>query len=275
MRAVKLAFVGGGNMARSLIGGLVASGVTPHSITVAEPDRSRREALRRGFDVRVTDDNAAAVEQADVVILATKPQALMGAIRSAGPAREGALYLSVAAGIRVDDIRDWLGGDVAIVRAMPNTPALMGCGAAALFANPAAEDEQRELAETIMRSVGAVVWVPREDDLDPVTALSGSGPAYFFLLIETMIKTGVELGLEPAAATLLAEETALGAARMALESEEDVAELRRRVTSPGGTTEAGLQAMEAAGVPAGIAAGIRAASARAAALARDFGRDEE
>jgi pyrroline-5-carboxylate reductase len=275
MRAVKLAFVGGGNMARSLIGGLIASGVTPHSITVAEPDRSRREALRQGFDVRVTDDNAAAVEQADVVILATKPQALMGAIRSAGPARAGALYLSVAAGIRVDDIRDWLGGDVAIVRAMPNTPALLGCGAAALFANPAAEDEQRELAETIMRSVGAVVWVPREDDLDPVTALSGSGPAYFFLLIETMIKTGVELGLEPAAATLLAEETALGAARMALESEEDVAELRRRVTSPGGTTEAGLQAMEAAGVPAGIAAGIRAASARAAALARDFGRDEE
>ena len=160
-------------------------------------------------------------------------------------------------------------------RLFGNTPALLGCGAAALYANPAVDAGQRELAEGIMRAAGTVVWVPKEDDLDPVTALSGSGPAYFFMLIETMIRTGVELGLEPAAAALLAEETALGAARMALESEEDVTALRRRVTSPGGTTEAALEAMTAARVPEGIAAGIRAAAARSAELARQFGSDEE
>jgi pyrroline-5-carboxylate reductase len=275
MRAVKLAFIGGGNMARSLVGGLLANGVSPAGITVAEPDASRREALRRRYEVAVTDDNATAARDADVVILATKPQVLEEAIAAVGHARAGTLYLSVAAGIRVDDIRRWLGGEAAIVRAMPNTPALLGCGAAALYANPAVEAGQRELAEGIMRAAGAVVWVPKEDDLDPVTALSGSGPAYFFMLIETMIRTGVELGLEPAAAALLAEETAVGAARMALESEEDVTALRRRVTSPGGTTEAALEAMAAARVPEGIAAGIRAAAARSAELARQFGSDEE
>lgn len=275
MKTTNLAFIGGGNMARSLIGGLLASGVQADHIVVAEPEPSRREELRRGFGVRVTDDNSAAAGQAAVIVLATKPQVLHEALASAGPGREEALYLSVAAGIRTGDIRHWLGREAAIVRAMPNTPALLGCGAAALYANAAVSEEQRELAEHIMRAAGAVVWVPKEEDLDPVTALSGSGPAYFFMLIETMIRTGVELGLEPAVATLLAEETALGAARMALESEEDIAALRRHVTSPGGTTAAALQVMEEAGVPAGIAAGIRAATARSSELGREYGADNE
>ena len=275
MQGVRLAFIGGGNMARSLIGGLLASGVAPADITVGEPDEGRRDELAQTYGVKVTGDNAAAAARADVVVLATKPQVLRQALADTGPARAGALYLSVAAGIRTKDISRWLGGGVALARAMPNTPALLGCGAAALYANEAVDDQQRELAETIMRAAGAIVWVPREADLDPVTALSGSGPAYFFMLIETMVRTGVELGLDPGAAALLAEETALGAARMALESEEDVAALRRRVTSPGGTTAAALEAMEAAGVPAGIAAGIRAAAARATELARRFGADEE
>ena len=207
------------------------------------------------------------------VVLATKPQMMRAALSTVTPPGRHTLYLSVAAGIRVRDIAHWLGGHEAIVRAMPNTPALIGCGASALYAAPKVSEAQRELAEGIMRAVGAMVWVPEEDMLDPVTALSGSGPAYFFLLIETMVRTGVELGLTPSAAALLAEETALGAARMALESEEDVSELRRRVTSPGGTTAAAIEAMEQAGVPAGIAAGIRAAATRSAQLAQDFGSD--
>jgi pyrroline-5-carboxylate reductase len=271
MQTVRLAFVGGGNMAYSLIGGLLASGRQAGDIVVADPDGGRRQLLQERFGVHVTDDNATAAAGADVVIVATKPQVLRSALATLGPVAAGTLVLSVAAGIRSDDIRHWLGGHGAIVRAMPNTPALIGCGVTALHASVGTSETQRELAEGIMRAAGAVVWVADEDMLDPVTALSGSGPAYFFLLIETMIRTGIELGLEPAAATLLAEETAIGAARMALESEENVAELRRRVTSPGGTTAAAVEAMEEAGVPAGIANGIRAASARSARLARDFG----
>ena len=271
MKAVRLAFVGGGNMAYSLIGGMLASGRHAGDIVVADPDGGRRQLLQERFGVHVTDDNATAAAGADALILATKPQVLRSALATLEQVAPGTLVLSVAAGIRSDDIRHWLGGHAAIVRAMPNTPALIGCGVTALHAALGASESQRELAESIMRAAGAAVWVADEDMLDPVTALSGSGPAYFFLLIETMIRTGIELGLEPAAATLLAEETAIGAARMALESEDDVGELRRRVTSPGGTTAAAVEAMEEAGVPAGIANGIRAASARSAALARDFG----
>ena len=271
MQAVRLAFVGGGNMAFSLIGGLLASGRDADDIVVADPDGGQRQRVQERYGVQVTDDNADAAAGADVLVVATKPQVLRAAVATMGTVAAGTLVLSVAAGIRSDDISHWLGGHGAIVRAMPNTPALIGCGVTALHASVGTSEAQRELAEGIMRAAGAVVWVAEEDMLDPVTALSGSGPAYFFLLIETMIRTGIELGLEPSAATLLAEETALGAARMALESEDDVAELRRRVTSPGGTTAAAIEAMESAGVPAGIAAGIKAASARSARLARDFG----
>lgn len=271
MEQSRLTFIGGGNMARSLIGGLIASGRDPAGITVADPDPSQREHLRSRFGIEVTGDNAAAAATADVVILATKPQILSSAVADLAPADAGILYVSVAAGIREVDIHRWLGGQAAIVRAMPNTPALLGCGVTALYANEEVSADQRESAEHVLRAAGAVVWIPDEPLMDAVTALSGSGPAYFFMLLETMVRTGVEMGLTREAATLLAEETALGAARMALESGEDLGELRRRVTSPGGTTAAAMAAMEAADVPAGIADAIRAARTRSSELAQEFG----
>ena len=273
MHDAKLAFIGGGNMARSLIGGLIGSGTQPADICAADPDPGQRDDLSRRFGITVTGENEAAAAGADVIVLATKPQVLKGAIAALGAPDIRPLYVSVAAGIRVADIRRWLGVDAAIVRAMPNTPALLGCGVTALYANPAVNAEQRELAETLMRAAGAIVWVPDEQQMDAVTALSGSGPAYFFYMIEIMTRTGVELGLAPDAAALLAQETALGAARMAMESEETVDALRARVTSPGGTTAAALAVMESQGVADGIAAGVRAACARSAELAREFGAD--
>jgi pyrroline-5-carboxylate reductase len=189
------------------------------------------------------------------------------------PATDDALYLSVIAGIRETDLRRWLKTEGPIVRAMPNTPALLGCGIAGLYARTSVSDTQRELAESVMRSSGAVIWVEDEALLDPVTALSGSGPAYFFLLMEVMTRTGIDMGLDPEAARLLTQETALGAARMALEADAGVAELRQRVTSPGGTTAAAMEVLKSRGVPEAMADAIRAAGTRAAELAEEYGKN--
>ncbi len=242
-----IAFIGGGNMAASIVGGLVEGGHPPAAIVVAEPEADKRRALAERFGVAATADNREAAAAGAVVVLAVKPQVMAEAAGSiAETVRERApLVVSIAAGIRIARLAEWLGGDggdggAAIVRTMPNTPALLGCGATALFANPAVTPEQRAAAEAVLASAGTTLWVDDEALLDAVTALSGSGPAYFFLLMEHMIETGVRLGLSDEQARSLTLQTALGAARMALESGSAPAELRAGVTSPGGTTERAL-----------------------------------
>jgi len=272
-RDVKFAFVGGGNMAASLVGGLISDGCSPGRFRVADPDPARRDWLGETYGVEAVSDNARATAGADVVILAVKPQVARIALQSLAPADDDTLYLSIIAGIRESDLRRWLDTGAPIVRAMPNTPALLGCGVTGLFADKSVAESLRELAEGIMRASGAVVWVPEERLLDPVTALSGSGPAYFFLLMEIMNRTGVEMGLSPEAAKLLTLDTALGAARMALESEAGVAELRARVTSPGGTTAAAIAMLESRGTPEAIRQAIIAARDRARELALEYGEN--
>lgn len=263
-----IAFIGGGNMAYSLIGGLIIDGHPPAALRVAEPDTERRERLAEEFGVQVFEENATAARGADAVILAVKPAMVADVARDLSQQiqAQGSLVISVAAGIRSRSLAEWLGKDVAIVRAMPNTPALVRTGSTALFANAAVAPEQHELAETTMRAVGIIVWLTQEDQMDAVTALSGSGPAYFFYTMEAMQSAGQALGLDAKTARLLTLETALGAARMALESSEEPAELRRRVTSPGGTTAAAIDEFDQANLLAIYARALEAAAKRAHAL---------
>lgn len=272
-KALNIAFIGGGNMSSSLVGGLVAGGADPGCIVVSEPDPDRRSLIGERFGVRVTDDNRAAAEGARGIVLAVKPQVARDVAWSLAPASGETLFLSVIAGIRIDDLRRWLGSESTVARAMPNTPALLRCGVSGLYADASVDEESRDLAEKIMRAVGAVVWVNEESLLDPVTALSGSGPAYFFLLMEAMAEAGADMGLSPEDARLLTLETALGAARMALESESDLRSLRRRVTSPGGTTAAALEVLQSAEMPAAVRRAVEAARDRARDLADEFGKD--
>lgn len=273
MSEPSIAFIGAGNMASSIIGGLVESGHSPDAICAADPTPESLERLRQTAPVRTSTDNATAVEGADVVILAVKPQVMSQVLEGiAKPVAEaGALVISIAAGITIDSMRARLGDDAAIVRCMPNTPALLGCGASALFANEQVNAAQRGYAETILGAVGIVEWVPTEAALDAITALSGSGPAYFFLFMEAMIEAGCDLGLERETATAMAQQTALGAARMAIESDVDLVELRRRVTSPGGTTQAAIESFESEGLRNTIQRAMQAAANRAAEMARDMG----
>jgi len=241
MKKARVTFIGGGNMADSLIGGLIKDGFSGEAITVSDPDPQRRLELSAKYPLNVTDVNRDAVAGSDVVVLAVKPQMIRGVSLEIADAVAAPLLISIAAGIRAGALTHWLGRDTAIVRAMPNTPALVGSGATALYANEHVGSGQRDLAESIMRAVGLAIWIDDEDDMDAVTALSGSGPAYLFLVMEAMEAAGRDLGLSADAARLLTLQTALGAARIAMESKEDVAALRTRVTSPGGTTERALR----------------------------------
>jgi pyrroline-5-carboxylate reductase len=269
----RIAFVGGGNMAKGLIGGLIARGTPPSSIVVADPDASQRARLEHDYGVATVTDAPAAVAGARTVVLAVKPQQMAQVARSiAGQvAASGALVISVAAGIRLRDIARWLGPDVPLIRTMPNRPALIGAGITALYAMPGVDAASRQTAETILAACGPTVWVPDEAHLDVVTALSGSGPAYFFLLIECLEAAGIQLGLDPATARKLAVETARGSGRMAAEAAEPPAELRAQVTSQGGTTAAALAVLEAAGVRGIFAAAVTAGARRSADLAQEFG----
>jgi pyrroline-5-carboxylate reductase len=270
-----LAFIGGGNMAASLIGGLIADGRNAQTIWVADPDRSKLDTLHHHFGVNTTSDNLQAAQESEVVVLAVKPQQLRSvaiALKSlATPSQP--LWLSIAAGIRIWDLERWLGGPVPIpiLRAMPNTPALVQAGATALFANSQVTSQQRQLAESVLRAVGLTLWLSNESLMEVVTALSGSGPAYFFLVMEAMEKAAIDLGLEPSSARLLTLETAFGAAKMALESEEDSASLRRRVTSPGGATEQAIAALEESNIREAFARALRAARNRTRELAEELG----
>jgi pyrroline-5-carboxylate reductase len=269
----RIAFVGGGNMATGLIGGLIARGTPPATIVVADPEASQRSRLERDFGVTTVAAAPAAVAGARTVVLAVKPQQMAQVARSiAGQvAASGALVISVAAGIRLQDIARWLGPGVPLIRTMPNRPALIGAGITALYAMPEVDAASRQTAETILAACGPTVWVPDEAQLDVVTAVSGSGPAYFFLLIECLEAAGIQLGLDPATARKLALETARGAGRMAAEATEPPAELRAQVTSKGGTTAAAIEVLEAAGMRGIFAAAVAAGARRSTELAQEFG----
>ena len=259
-----VAFIGGGNMARSLIGGLVARGVAPSSIRVAEPVPELRDSLTRDFGIHTFTDNATAAAGATTWVLAVKPQvmravceAVVGAAQAAKP-----LVVSIAAGITAEQLERWLGGGLAVVRTMPNTPALLGAGVTGLYANARVNAAQRTQAAELLEAAGKTVWIDDEALMDAVTAVSGSGPAYVFLLAEAMQAAGEAEGLSAEAARTLVQQTILGAARMLIENDEPPAELRRRVTSPGGTTQAAIAAFEDGGFRELVARAIHAATDR-------------
>ena len=259
-----IAFIGGGNMARSLIGGLVSRGAAAAGIRVAEPVPALRDALRADFGVQVFDQAAAAADGAGTWVLAVKPQVLREVCAGLAPLAQAQrpLVVSIAAGITSSQLERWLGGDLAIVRTMPNTPALLGAGVTGLCANARVDDAGRTRTDALLSAAGKTVWLDDEARMDAVTALSGSGPAYVFLLAEAMQAAGEAEGLPPEAARALAMQTVLGAARMLTEGGEAPAELRRRVTSPGGTTQAAIETFESGGLRELVARAIDAAACR-------------
>lgn len=261
-------------MASSLIGGLLAAGTPLDKLLVAEPSDEQRDRLIKQFGITATGNNPDALKH-EVVVLAIKPQVLQDVCKQLANSSyvKQPLYVSIAAGIRSTSIEHWLGGDVAIVRCMPNTPSLLQCGATALYANALVSEEQSKQAESILQAAGITTWLENEDLIDAVTAVSGSGPAYFFLLMEAMQKAGVELGLESETAKVLTLQTALGAARMANESSDSPAELRARVTSKGGTTAAAIASFEASRFDEIVGRALRAAYERSTELAEELGQD--
>lgn len=265
-----IAFIGGGNMATSLVAGLIADGHDPRRLTVTDPEKEKLTALESRFGVRTSSENARAISGADLVLLCVKPQMASQVCRELAPAmtERRPLVISVMAGIREQSIQEWLGGGVPLVRAMPNTPAMIQSGAIVLHATPETSATQRDQSETILRAGGLTRWIEQEEQMDAVTALSGSGPAYFFLLMEILEQAGIDLGLDPDNARLLTIQTALGAARMAMESDDSPRELRERVTSPGGTTECALGVLESGGVRGLVIAAVSAARDRSEALSR-------
>ncbi len=272
-----ISFIGGGNMATSLVGGLVADGRDPASIYVTDVDTAKLEALADAYRVQTSTDNEEAVSLASTVVLAVKPHIMASVVQGVsvpGKAHRP-LFVSIAAGVRESDILRWLGFDAAIVRSMPNTPSLVGSGATALYANAFVSQGQRSLAESVLRAVGLTLWVDDENLLDVVTAVSGSGPAYYFLLMEYMERTGISMGLSKDDARTLTIQTAFGAAKMALESSDSPATLRTRVASPGGTTERALDTLMAGGMEHLIRDAMDAARDRAGELGNEFGQDTE
>jgi len=273
MKKQTLGFIGAGNMASSLIGGLISDGYPAENILVSDVDTAKLRDLATRFGVHTFEDNKSVVERSQTVLLAVKPQILEQVAREIAAAvqQAGPLIISIAAGVREAALDHWLGGGASIVRCMPNTPALVKTGATALHANDRASPDHKSVAEAIVRAVGIAVWVEREELLDLVTALSGSGPAYFFLFMEAMEDAATEMGLDKATARLLTQQTALGAARIAIESEDGPAELRRRVTSPGGTTEKAIEIFERGSFRSLVRDAMRAANARAAELSKQLG----
>lgn len=275
MKTRTIGFIGGGNMATSLISGLIASGYAPQQIWVSDINQAALQALADQLHVNISANNAALSEEVDVVVLAVKPQILREiALQIAATIRtRKLLVVSIAAGITQSSLAKWLGEDVAIVRCMPNTPALVLTGATALHANSNISEEQKDLAENILRAVGLTLWVAEEAQLDAVTAVSGSGPAYYFLLMEAMEKAALELGLDERSARLLIQQTALGAAKIALESSESPTQLRERVTSPGGTTQQAIETFQKNGFAALVSKALHAARDRSIEMSKQLGAD--
>lgn len=267
---MKIHFAGAGNMARSLVGGLIAKGMAPESISLFDPDQAKLDQLSKQYGVTVAENNIVPLSTAEVVILAVKPQIMARVAQEIGERlpETSPLFISIAAGISTAALCAWLGSNVAVVRCMPNTPALIQSGATGLFAGPGVSSGQKEQAFTIMSAVGLALWVEQEAQLDAVTALSGSGPAYFFLVMEALMEAGQSLGLTPDMARQLTLQTALGASQLAIVSEEAPWQLRTQVTSPGGTTEAALKCFERRQLKSVFKEALQAACTRAEELTR-------
>jgi pyrroline-5-carboxylate reductase len=272
MSKTRIAFIGAGNMAASLIGGLRAKGLDAAQIRASDPGAETRAKVKAEHGIDVFADNAEAIQDADVVVLAVKPQAMKAVCEAIRPSlKPNQLVVSIAAGITCASMNNWLGAHP-IVRCMPNTPALLRQGVSGLFATAEVNADQRQQAQELLSAVGIALWLTEEQQLDAVTAVSGSGPAYFFLLIEAMTAAGVKLGLPADIAAQLTLQTALGAAHMAVASDVDAAELRRRVTSPAGTTEAAIKSFQAGGFEALVEKALGAAAHRSAEMAEQLGR---
>lgn len=269
-----IAIIGAGNMGSCLIGGLINNGHPGQKLWASDPGEENLKALQQKMGIQVTTNNLEAIKTAEVIVFAIKPQLFANIAQETAEVIQAnkPLVISIAAGIRESSIQDWLGGNIAIVRVMPNTPALIGCGAAALYANSLVTQDQRNLAESILRSVGIAIWLRDENLMDAVTALSGSGPAYFFLMMEALQQAGEELGLPQETARLLTLQTALGAARMAIESGKPLEELRKNVTSPGGTTEKAIEVLEENGLRLVYHRALIAAKKRSEELAEIMGK---
>lgn len=268
-QTARLVFIGAGNMASSIIGGLVSHGYPAKLITATDPNAEQLSALASSTGINTTSDNQRAAAQADAIILAVKPQ-VMEAVTS--PLKDTTssnkpVIISIAAGITIANLLAWMGSDLPVIRTMPNTPALVQTGATGLFANDAVSDAQKVLADTVFSSIGLASWFEQESDLDAVVAISGSGPAYFFMMMEAMEEAGVKLGLSAESARELTLQTALGAAKLAQSSDVSTAELRRRVTSPGGTTEQAIKCFEEGGLRELVDTALQAASKRSKELA--------
>lgn len=261
-------------MSRSLIGGLIANGVKTERLLASDPDQEQRHAVSEQFGITTLADNNDAVADADVVVLAVKPQIMHSVVSALAGSIKGKskLIISIAAGIRLAALSEWLGEPAAVIRVMPNTAALIQAGAAALYANEHSSDAHKNTAEAMMRSVGTAIWLDAEEQMDTVTALSGSGPAYFFYFMEAMEKAAIGMGLSNDQANLLTIETALGAAKMALLSASDPAGLRKQVTSAGGTTEAALNTMIDGKLEQLIHDAMEAAKQRSIELSQSFGK---
>ncbi len=270
----KISFIGGGNMAQALISGLVSCGVKPSLITVADPSSEAREQLAaKGLNtVDPTADAKAAVIDADIVVLAVKPQVMKAVVSSFADVLDKQLVISVAAGLSTELLSDMLGGYDNIVRAMPNTPAMIQMGATGLYGTDNISAEQKLLATAVMEASGLVMWVDNEEHMHAVTAVSGSAPAYMFYFIESMIDGAVALGLDKEQASALAMQTMLGAAKMAMNSEDAPAELRRKVTSPNGTTQAAVESMQANDIGGQIVEAMQACYDRSQALSEEMSK---
>jgi len=269
----KIAFIGGGNMASSLIGGLIAKGYPAKQIIACDPSQEALDRLRKSYGVKTQADNQQAVQDAAVVVLAIKPQVMRDVLQplSDNLSSSTPLIISIAAGITLDSLQSWAGTNLPIVRCMPNTPSLIQTGATGMFANDNCNESHRAVTEDILGAVGMALWVESEPLLDAVTAISGSGPAYFFLLIEALTQAGVDLGLDRRTASQLTQQTAIGAAQMAVTAAEDAAELRRKVTSPGGTTEQAIKTFEEGGLRDLVNKAAAAAELRSRELAQELG----
>jgi len=270
----KISFIGGGNMAQALISGLVSCGVKPSLITVADPSSEAREQLAaKGLNtVDPTADAKAAVIDADIVVLAVKPQVMKAVVSSFSDILDKQLVISVAAGLSTELLSDMLGGYDNIVRAMPNTPAMIQMGATGLYGTDNISAEQKQLATAVMEASGLVMWVDNEEHMHAVTAVSGSAPAYMFYFIESMIDGAVALGLDKEQASALAMQTMLGAAKMAMGSEDEPSELRRKVTSPNGTTQAAIESMQANDIGRQIGEAMQACYDRSQALSEEMSK---
>lgn len=268
-------FIGAGNMARGLAGGLIKNGWGQNQVILADPEPSQREAIESILGVKTFASNSDVAARADILVLAVKPQILGNVAKALASTvqKNKPLVISIAAGVRIEDIDRWLGGGLAIVRVMPNTAALIGSGASGMYANDRVNESMRNQAESILRAVGVTVWLADEYLMDVVTALSGSGPAYFFLVMEALEQATIELGLDPKQARLLTLETAFGAAKMALECHEEPSQLRHRVTSPGGTTEQALKVLEQGDIRQLFKKAVQAAVIRAREIADMFGKN--